>query len=599
MSHPILYGEKTLSLVSPRIDVTTDTPTGAAFGFYYNGVEVGTGTLRTFGPVGSSPNANGASVSGAVITLQPANGSFPGLLTALAQTIAGLKTFTAGIQLGTAAAGGNRIYDTAGFVLLTTGATDDNTSVYLSRSAGISTSATNLSNMGLGTFSLRFATTANNCTGVGYNTLSSLLTGTGDVAIGSNAGQNYTGSESRNIVIAHPGVTGESNAIHIGVVGTHTSCTIAGIFGNSPGTPQMMTINSSGVMGSQAIPSGGVTTAAAIGAVPNANGMTISGSTINLQPASASFGGVVDTLTQTFAGFKTFNNGIKLGPALGFVGDSYTNAIVDSGDNILLWNGLTGDTSSIYLGGQSGRDTTTTNLKNVGLGKLSLENCTSGGGCVGLGYQTLSLVTTGRNLVGIGYKDGYGGGGSVYTTEEDCIAIGHRGVAGDSDRIRLGNISNHASCFIAGIHGVTVAASTNVVIDANGELGTIVSSKKYKHDIQAITSAQLKALMQLECVSFYMNTDPQNKYLRYGCIAEQVLPIMPEAIIFETEKITIIKENGQKVERDKLDENEKVIYTKDPRAVDYMQFIPLLLAQVQNLTRQVEELSAKVAQLSV
>jgi len=43
--------------------------------------------------VGSSPSANGASLSGQVLTLQPADGSQPGLLTAIAQTIAGVKTF--------------------------------------------------------------------------------------------------------------------------------------------------------------------------------------------------------------------------------------------------------------------------------------------------------------------------------------------------------------------------------------------------------------------------------------------------------------------------------------------------------------------------
>jgi len=50
----------------------------------------------------------------------------------------------------------------------------------------------------------------------------------------------------------------------------------------------------------------GVTTMAAIGSSPNANGATISGSTLNLEPASASFGGVVTTGTQTIAGNKTF-----------------------------------------------------------------------------------------------------------------------------------------------------------------------------------------------------------------------------------------------------------------------------------------------------
>jgi hypothetical protein len=60
---------------------------------------------------------------------------------------------------------------------------------------------------------------------------------------------------------------------------------------------------------------GGVTTMAAIGATPNANGATISGSTLNLQPASASFGGVVTTGAQTFAGSKTFTGIINQGTA--------------------------------------------------------------------------------------------------------------------------------------------------------------------------------------------------------------------------------------------------------------------------------------------
>lgn len=47
----------------------------------------------------------------------------------------------------------------------------------------------------------------------------------------------------------------------------------------------------------------------AIGSTPNANGASISGNTLNLQPASASFGGVVTTGAQSFAGQKTFMSG--------------------------------------------------------------------------------------------------------------------------------------------------------------------------------------------------------------------------------------------------------------------------------------------------
>lgn len=88
-----------------------------------------------------------------------------------------------------------------------------------------------------------------------------------------------------------------------------------------------------GNVGIRAIPSGGggVTTLAAIGSSANANGATISGSTLNLEPASASFGGVVTTGTQTFAGAKTFNsnatiNGLITGTYGGDQGFQVTNS---------------------------------------------------------------------------------------------------------------------------------------------------------------------------------------------------------------------------------------------------------------------------------
>lgn len=51
----------------------------------------------SFGAVGSTPNANGGGISGGVITLQPADGSFPGLMTAGTQSFAGNKTFLSGV----------------------------------------------------------------------------------------------------------------------------------------------------------------------------------------------------------------------------------------------------------------------------------------------------------------------------------------------------------------------------------------------------------------------------------------------------------------------------------------------------------------------
>ena len=60
----------------------------------------GKGSLSTLGAFGSSPNANGGSVSGSTLTLQPADGSHPGGVSLSAQTLgAGTKSFTSSINV--------------------------------------------------------------------------------------------------------------------------------------------------------------------------------------------------------------------------------------------------------------------------------------------------------------------------------------------------------------------------------------------------------------------------------------------------------------------------------------------------------------------
>lgn len=55
------------------------------------------GGVTAVGSVGSTPTAAGASITGSTLTLQPADATHPGVLTAVAQAIAGAKTFSAAI----------------------------------------------------------------------------------------------------------------------------------------------------------------------------------------------------------------------------------------------------------------------------------------------------------------------------------------------------------------------------------------------------------------------------------------------------------------------------------------------------------------------
>jgi hypothetical protein len=81
---------------------------------------------------------------------------------------------------------------------------------------------------------------------------------------------------------------------------------------------------------------GGITTMAAIGSTANADGASISGSTLTLQPASAFYGGVVTTGSQTFAGFKTFSSVLTLSG--GFNATANSTVVSGSGDAFSVFN---------------------------------------------------------------------------------------------------------------------------------------------------------------------------------------------------------------------------------------------------------------------
>ena len=132
----------------------------------------------------------------------------------------------------------------------------------------------------------------------------------------------------------------------------------------------------------------GVTTMAAIGSTPNANGATISGVNLNLQPANASFGGVVTTGVQTFAGAKTFSsdlnvNGLTVGR--GGNGVTVTNANTSFGISALSSSSTSGSGA------------------NTAIGNNVLTSNTSGSKNTGLGFFALNANVTGTDNTAVGY----------------------------------------------------------------------------------------------------------------------------------------------------------------------------------------------------
>jgi hypothetical protein len=109
------------------------------------------------------------------------------------------------------------------------------------------------------------------------------------------------------------------------------------------------------------------------------------------------------------------------------------------------------------------------------------------------------------------------------------IDIGNGGLAADSNTIRIGNVS-HASTFVAGIFNVTTGgAAVPVLIDANGQLGTMSSSRRFKKEIQPMDKAS-EAVLGLKPVTFRYKSDASG-IPQFGLIAEEVAEINPDLVV--------------------------------------------------------------------
>ena len=75
------------------------------------------------------------------------------------------------------------------------------------------------------------------------------------------------------------------------------------------------------------------------------------------------------------------------------------------------------------------------------------------------------------------------------------IHIGNGGANADTETIRIGFQGTERQTFIAGIRGATTGIdAVNVLIDSNGQLGTMNSSRRFKHKITAMESASQSIL---------------------------------------------------------------------------------------------------------
>jgi hypothetical protein len=166
----------------------------------------------------------------------------------------------------------------------------------------------------------------------------------------------------------------------------------------------------------------------------------------------------------------------------------------------------------------------TTGLLNVAIGSLVLSGNTTGKSNTAIGTYALNFVNGDYNI-GIGF-----GGGAHLTNGDYNIAIGNRGVAGEAHTIRIGTTGTQTDAYIAGITGTTVPTGVAVIVDADGHLGTMTSSERFKEAIKPMDKAS-EAILALKPVTFrYKHELDRAGIPQFGLVAEEVEKVNPDLV---------------------------------------------------------------------
>jgi hypothetical protein len=189
-----------------------------------------------------------------------------------------------------------------------------------------------------------------------------------------------------------------------------------------------------------------------------------------------------------------------------------------------------------------------------------------GTGNIGVGYQTIQS-TTGSGNIAIGNNIA-----PTLTTGSNNLYIGNPGSGNESGQIRIGRNDLHTQgTVIASIYGFGSSGGRPVNVTSGGRLGAPTSSGRFKEDVREI-GRESDGLMSLRPVAFRYKKDHENGGLtQYGLIAEEVAEVYPELVVYD--------DGGR------------------PYAIRSHLLDPLLINELQEQRREIEDLKAQLAKL--
>jgi hypothetical protein len=244
-----------------------------------------------------------------------------------------------------------------------------------------------------------------------------------------------------------------------------------------------------------------------------------------------------------------------------------------------------------------------TGIDNTAEGNFALYSNTTGSNNTAIGLNAL-YYTTGSSNIALGFAAGVN-----LTAGSNNIDIGNYGVAGESAKIRIGTKGTHKNTYIAGIYGVTVARGVGVITDANGHLGTVTSSARFKEQIKPMDKAS-EVILALQPVTFRYKSELDSEGIpQFGLVAEQVEEVNPDLVARDEEgkpytvryeAVNAMLLNEFLKEHRKVESQDKRVQELETTVAQLKSALKEQASQIQKLTRLRQvEVSRPASQLVV
>jgi hypothetical protein len=207
--------------------------------------------------------------------------------------------------------------------------------------------------------------------------------------------------------------------------------------------------------------------------------------------------------------------------------DGVANTAIGAQTLISNSNGSTN--TAVGFGALGSNSTGSSNTAN---GAFALVANADGGSNTAVGEGALNANTTGNENTAVGafaLQNSTGdsntalgnGAGLNVTTANNVICIGASVVGANVDD----------SCYIGNIFGTTSSGGTAVLVNSDGKLGTIVSSRRFKNDIRPMDKAS-EAILALKPVTFrYKKEFDEAGISQFGLVAEDVEKVNPDLVV--------------------------------------------------------------------